>query len=130
MRSALKQINGQRIVFRGNFSRYGTKSSYRGKPKVTILLLDVKDQSGKTVSDHLWLNRTKGIQSIEPLREGDVIEFKARVKKYTKGYRGYREEIAWEKPIRRDYKLSHPTTFSIVCKNSEKEASPLPVGAD
>jgi hypothetical protein len=108
MRKGLEKINGDRTKFMGVFERYGTKTNFKGYPEKTILLKNVK-QGSKTVTDHIWFSMTKGFEALGELKEGDIIEFHARVKEYYKGYAGYKEEVQWEKPIELDYKLSHPT---------------------
>jgi hypothetical protein len=70
------------------------------------------------VADHLWFNYTKGFQALGILVEGDVIEFYARVREYTKGYVNYREMID-EREI--DYKLSYPTKFRKVVGSEEEK---------
>lgn len=103
MRSELKKINDERATFTGTFERRGTKKGWKGNIESTVLFLDIKDADGRIVTDHLWMNQTKGLTKIGMLNKGDVIQFDARVKPYTKGERGYEQ---------RDYKLSHPTKFS------------------
>lgn len=114
MRTALKPLDNLRREFTGTFERFGRKTSYKGYPTVTVLLTDIKDSSGKTVTDHLWFSYTKGFLALGDLREGDLIEFHARVREYVKGYRGYRDDAAMENPPRIDYRLSHPTQFRII----------------
>lgn len=116
MREKLKEINDVRATFTGTFARLGTKSSF-GHPKQTVLLTDVKDSAGKIITDHLWLNLTKGFASLN-LTPGVTIQFDARVKRYTKGYRGYRDP---DSPIETDYKLSHPTNLSVQTKEANAE---------
>ena len=103
MRSELAKINNHRDKFYGHFERFGQKTNYKtGKPEVTVLLLDIRDKTGKQVTDHLWFNFIKGFQEIhqkEALEIGDLIQFEARIRCYTKGYE--KDQI--------DYKLSHPT---------------------
>jgi hypothetical protein len=108
MRKGLEKINGDRTKFVGIFERYGAKTNFKGYPEKTILLKNVK-QGSKCVTDHIWFSLTKGFEELGELKEGDVVEFHARVKEYYKGYAGYKEEVQWEKPIEQDYKLSHPT---------------------
>lgn len=111
MRKELMSLNGERNVFTGEFSRFGTKQGYKGMER-TVLLKNVKDFRGEVVTDHLWFNFTKGFANIESLLvEGVEVEFNARVKQYTKGYMGYREDVY--KPIETDYKLSHPTKIKL-----------------
>ena len=111
MRNELKLLDGERNVFTGEFVRFGTKQGYMGIEK-TILLKNIKNSLGEVVTDHLWFNFTKGFSNIESqLVEGVEVEFTARVKQYTKGYKGYRDDVY--KPIEVDYKLSHPTKIKI-----------------
>jgi len=72
----------------------------------TVLLVDIRDSNGKLICDHLWFNMTKGFEVLGTMREGDVIQFEARVKEYKKGYVNRRAGIDQS---RSDYKLSHPT---------------------
>jgi len=112
MRKKLKTIEGFRKKFRGKFVRFGTKSGWEGREITTLLLEDVVDlETKKKVTDHIWFTYTKGFQQLE-LKEGCIVEFNARVKKYVKGYKGYREDVY--KPVEIDYKLSHPSKIIIV----------------
>ena len=106
MRKNLKKLNEIRKRFKGTFERFGTKAGYK-YPLTTLLFKDIIDISTKEkITEHIWFNLTKGFYTLD-LKEGDVVEFDARVKRYTKGYMGYREDVY--KPIETDYKLSHPT---------------------
>lgn len=109
MRKNLKQLGEVRATFTGTFARIGTKSSF-GYSKNTLLLTDVRDSTGKIVTDHLWFNLTKGFAELS-LVPGDTVRFDARVKPYEKGYKGYRDDV-YDSPIETDYKLSHPTKLS------------------
>jgi hypothetical protein len=106
MRQQLKTINGQRQTFTGVVERLGYKNDF-GHTKLTLLLKDVKDSEGNIVTDHLWFNLTKGFNKLG-LQSGNAVRFDARVKEYSKGYMGFREDV-FDKPIQKDYKLSHPT---------------------
>lgn len=106
MREELKKINEVRSTFTATFERMGTKSSF-GHPKPTLLFKDVRDHTGRIVTEHLWFNYTKGFMELG-LQVGDVVQFDARVKEYEKGYKGWRDDV-WDSPIETDYKLSHPT---------------------
>lgn len=97
MRKKLGKIYGKRDKFYGLFGGFGQKRNWKtGMPEKTVLLLDIRDKTGKVLTDHLWFNYTKEFQKIEPLEGDDLIRFHARVSTYYK-----REGI--------DYKLSHPT---------------------
>lgn len=109
MRKELKKIDDVRDTFTATFVRFGTKNGWNGNVEKTILLKDIKDKMGKIVAGHLWFNYTKGFYMLI-LNEGDVVKFNARVKEYTKGYFGHRDDVY--KPIEYDYKLSHPTKIS------------------
>lgn len=109
MRDELKEIDGVRSTFTGVFVRFGTKTGFRGTEE-TVLLKDVKDKEGRPVSDHLWFNLTKGFEKLG-LKAGDKIQFDARVKKYSRGYKGKYSSIlnsGMKKEERSDYKLTHP----------------------
>ena len=84
----------ERLTFVGSFEKFGTKPGHAKRP-VTILLLSITHGS-TVVTDHLWLNRTKGFDAMR-LRRGDRVQFDARVKTYRKGNG------------KLDYKLSYPT---------------------
>lgn len=109
MRKELEQINGVRNRFIATFVRFGSKSAYKGPPIKTLLFSDVRDKTGKVYTDHLWFTITKGFEAIN-LQPGEKICFDARVKSYTKGYKGHREDYD-SNPISTDYKLSHPNNI-------------------
>ncbi|HXS93158.1 MAG TPA: hypothetical protein VN736_01065 [Candidatus Limnocylindrales bacterium] len=104
MRKALEQMYGQRKRFFGVFERCGRKPAYRGWGSAgngndeTVLLRDIRDESGRMVTDHLWFRLTVKFGELF-LVPGEVISFDARVDGYTKGYG--RDDY--------DYKLSRPT---------------------
>ena len=112
MRNELRYKAGQRETFTGIFVRLGKKRAFRGPDLKTVLLKEVRDATGRTVTNHLWFNWTKGFERAWPLREGDVIQFDARVQRYTKGYQGRRENVY--RPAETDYKLSRPTKIKRV----------------
>lgn len=106
-RMKLKEIEGMRVVFTGIFERFGQKKSFKGYLKPTILLIDIKDGKGVILTEHLWFNYTNAFRELGEIEKGDVIQFTARVKKYYKGYNGYRIDVYKQHSI--DYKLSNPT---------------------
>lgn len=113
MRTKLKKFNEVRKRFKATFVRFGTKSGFK-YPLPTILFENVIMLStNKKITNHLWFNLTKQFNELD-LKEGDVVEFDARVKKYIKGYQGRREELEFENPIEEDYKLSHPTKIKLL----------------
>lgn len=105
MRKELEKLNNERRQFSAIFERYGTKSGWGAYPIRTILLRDVNN-GVRIVTDHIWFTMTKGFEKLGELKQGDKVEFTARVKEYFKGYVNNREFID-EQEI--DYKLSHPT---------------------
>lgn len=114
MRKELKKLNHIRKTFVAIFDRYGTKPNWHGFSEKTILLINIKSIEGEMLTDHIWFSLTKGFEKLGNLTKGDNIQFDARVKKYIKGYAGYREDVRSEKPLKKDYKLSHPTKIKIV----------------
>jgi len=109
MRKGLQKLDGQRRTFAGTFERYGSKTSYRGPPKVTLLFSNICDSSGREVADHVWFTETQGFKRLGTLEQGCRVQFDARVTEYTKGYRGRREDVWMDNPPRTDYRLSYPT---------------------
>jgi len=115
MRRELAKQDGQRKKFSALFIRLGKKAGYHGYSEETILLNRITDvETGKVVTDHLWFTYTKGFQDAG-LKEGDTIEFEARVKEYKKGYVNRAYGINQRK---HDYKLSHPTRIAVVNSRS------------
>jgi hypothetical protein len=105
MRRKLKEMEEKRCTFSGTFKRIGYKPGYKGHAStMTVLIVNVKNKKGKFITDHTWLNYTKGLQELN-LSKGDEIEFKARVKEYKKGSKG-----------NIDYKLSHPSQIKKIPK--------------
>ena len=107
-RKALGANEGKRDLYTCEFIKTSSKPGYKGNI-VTILWKDVKDETGRIVADHLWSNMTKGFEQAD-LKPGDLVEFKATVTEYIKGYRGRREDV-FDKPITTDYRLSRPTNI-------------------
>lgn len=110
MRKELKKLKDERIKIFGEFERFGLKSGYF-KPQETVLILNLKDELGNILADHIWFNKTKGFEKLD-LKKGDKIELFARVEKYKKGYQGYNIEKEIFNPVRWDYKLTYPTKVS------------------
>jgi hypothetical protein len=111
MRSELKKEEGERKKFRGTFIRTGKKTNIKGYSEETLLLKNIIDlETNRTVADHVWFNYTKGFQNAG-LSEGIMVEFEARVKKYTKGYVNNHYKMDF---TRQDYKLSHPTKIKTI----------------
>jgi hypothetical protein len=105
MRKSLAKLNEVRTKFSAIFERYGTKVGWNGYAERTILLKNVSDGT-RIVTDHIWFTLTKGFWELGELKQGDIVDFHARVKEYEKGYVNHREYID-QREI--DYKLSHPT---------------------
>jgi len=106
LREKLAKRNNERDIFTGIFIQFGTKRGYKHK-EPTVLLQDIQDKDSKIVTDHLWFNYTKLFKQLwenDNLHPGNIIEFHARVKPYTKGYE--KDEF--------DYKLSFPTKLKII----------------
>jgi hypothetical protein len=114
VREELKQRDGKRGRFTGTVKRFGKKPAYKGAPLDTLLLVDLRDEAGTEVTDHLWFVVRKQLKELN-LQPGDKIEFTARVTTYIKGYRGRREDD-WDRhtAVSVDYRLSHPTQFKKV----------------
>ncbi len=105
-------------MFIGKLVKEGSKSSFKGASLATILLKDVRRVSdGKLMCGHLWLNKTKAFAALD-LSVGLEIQFAARVKPYSKGYRGKKEDV--KRKTKQDFKLSHPTQVTVVESQARK----------
>lgn len=104
-RTGLKALGtDERHEFTAEFVRFGIKNGWAG-PVKTVLLKDVR-HGDDIVADHLWFTCGKQFEPLD-LQAGDVLEFKARVASYVKGYRGYRDDVYC--PVSKDWKLERPT---------------------
>jgi hypothetical protein len=112
MRKGLAKNEGQRKKFKAVFRRFGKKVNYKGYSEMTVLLESITDETAKVVADHVWFSYTQGFEKAG-IKEGDWIEFEARVKTYSKGYVNKAIGISNKK---QDYKLSHPTRIKILKK--------------
>jgi hypothetical protein len=111
MRKNLEDKLGHRKKFRAVIARFGKKVNYQGYTDITILLTHLADAgTNELVTDHQWFAFTKGFEKAQ-LKEGDTIEFEARVKVYKKGYINRKLSINRQQT---DYKLSHPTQIRII----------------
>ncbi|MFW6242556.1 MAG: hypothetical protein ACOC2W_00185 [bacterium] len=107
MRINLRKYEGQRIKIRATIRNIGTNK--KNKKQYCIELADTKDAIFNTpLTDHIWIRIGKQIVKDEPnISRGDVVEFMAKVKGYTKN-----KEI-------HDYGLFNITQFRIVNKDSK-----------
>ena|SRR5687768_8356115 len=118
MRKNLEDKVGQRKKFKAVVTRFGKKVNYNGYTDTTILLTGIVDsETNIVVTDHHWFAYTKGFEKAH-LKEGDTVEFEARVKMYKKGYVNRKLSINNRQS---DYKLSHPTNIRVT-KNSTTTA--------
>ncbi|GAF38086.1 hypothetical protein [Lentilactobacillus farraginis] len=114
IRTQLKKKGSQcRYRYTGTFEKYGFKYTDRRRNHAipTLLLLNVKDEKGIEVAEHLWFNLTKGFEALGILQTGDILSFNGRVKQYTKGYQGFRPGI--RQTLQKDYKIERPTKVKL-----------------
>jgi len=109
MRENLATLEGKRCVFRATFERYGSKPAYRGPPLTTCLFVKILGSDGKELCDHVWMIQREQLTRLG-LQRGEAVEFKATVKRYTKGYRGHRD-LDDAAPLSEDFKLANPRDF-------------------
>jgi hypothetical protein len=111
MRSKLGKEVGLRKRFAARVVRFGKKVNYKGYSEETILLDKITDvELNEVMTDHLWFTFSLTFQKANP-KEGDRIEFDARVKDYKKGYVNKQIGINNRK---KDFKLSHPTNIVVL----------------
>lgn len=107
-RKKLKKIGiVERQTFYGEFVRCGRKPN----GTLTMLFINIRNDKGNVVSDHVWFNLTQGFKGLGFIEVGELIQFDARVQSYEKGYKGFNPDILKQKGsyIVIDYKLSHPS---------------------
>lgn len=130
MREQFAIAEGQRGTFTATFKRFGSKSGFKW-PIKTILLVDVKDKSGKISADHLWFTCGKQFKALD-LKEGDRIQFVGRITPYIKGYQGNRDFDSFDDepaPIERDYRISFPTKIIKLLPDQKIALDNLPLFA-
>ena len=102
MRAVLGNYVGQRRRFYGTFARCGTKRGWGGRIDQTVLLVNIVDDAGTPVADHLWVPLTHTLARLGLVPE-DVLAFDACVAVYRKGYQdGHKTR---DMPVTWDYKL-------------------------
>ena len=82
MREELKKRVGKRGEFHATFHRTGVRRTDWGV-SITALLVDVRDEAGTQVCDHLWFLMGKQMQALG-LCPGDRVRFVATVASYRK----------------------------------------------
>jgi hypothetical protein len=106
VRKQLRDRNGRRGRFSATFKKFGSARDPHRPWVRTALFLNVRDESGEVVTDHIWfrLGELFGRLNLQP---GDEVFFLARVKKYWKR----NPDIVDEDDPRfvEDYKLSYPS---------------------
>lgn len=105
MRNELENIWRQKKIFYGTFERFGLKSDRNYKPRLTVLLKNIKDEYENYLCEHIWLSDADEFASLN-LNPGDKVMFSGTVKTYRKGYRGSNEERMSFKPIKWDYSIT------------------------
>lgn len=76
---------GEKVTFKAEFGKFGTKS-YEGVKKKAIFLKNVKIKvNNKKVADQVWFRATEEFEGLD-LDRGDVIQFDAKVKPNIRSY--------------------------------------------
>lgn len=112
-RKELRKHLGVRLDVTATVERFGTKNGYKG-PEPTILLKNVRDAYGNTLTDHLWFKKGK---SWDAARPGCRVSFSARVDSYVKGYQGHRWDV--EHTQETDYRLVYPSKVQVMQPETE-----------
>lgn len=107
MRTKLQSLEGQKSRFVAIFERYGTYRA-RGIVGRSILLRNLKTVKGRLLADHIWINYTAGFDATGEFVRGDVVQFTAGVRSYSKGYFGQRIEDRFAHKPGLDYRLTFP----------------------
>ncbi len=108
MRKELRARVGRRGRFSATFRRFGVRR-HREHAERTALLLDIRDESGAIVADHIWVLVGVHFGNLN-LTPGDEVFFSARVTKYRKRNPDAIDDE--DPPFVEDYRLSHPSKVS------------------
>jgi hypothetical protein len=111
MREELQKREGQRGVFRATFQRRGHRTNHWGTMQ-TALLVDVRDESGAVVADHLWFIFGDRMRALK-LQPGDQLRFVATVATYFKRAHDFDwndGDVEFEK----DYRLIYPSNMRLL----------------
>jgi hypothetical protein len=98
MRSVLAKRQGEHARFTGIFARFGSKNNRRNGLHKTVLLMQITDEFGTVICDHMWFDYTREFGALW-LERGDTISFEASVRPYKKGK---------TRTTELDYELAHP----------------------
>ena len=110
MRNLFKFLEGERFKFEGVIQKSGIKNSIYGEIYDTYMIKNIRLAGKKTViCDHVWIGDNKLLKGI---KVGHIIQFKASVIKYVKGYKG--EKMGNYNPLKEDYNLYKFSDFKIV----------------
>ncbi|MGE6513356.1 hypothetical protein [Lysinibacillus sphaericus] len=112
MRDKLKKHLNKDMSFYGKFKNYGIRNiqmeTKRRNLKVTkverVLLHDLYDIEGNFMCDHIWVSNSSLFKN-QNVKDGDIVQFKAFVDSYIKGYLGKKDDK--NTVINLDYGLNH-----------------------
>jgi hypothetical protein len=124
VREELKSRVGKRGWFSATVKRFGIKK-YKEHVSRTILLVDIRDESGAEVTDHMWQTIGKQIEQLNPCL-GERVLFLASVGAYKKGYKGRREDEGLP-PVETDYCFKYASMFRRVGDPEPKELPLFPL---
>lgn len=121
MRKELAKRVGRRGRFSATFERTGVHKDQWGT-KVTMLFLDVRDEAGTVVADHIWFVQGKQSRELK-LRKGERVKFLATVAPYRKRNpeREFDDEASYKVL---DYRLTYPSNL---CRLSDQSYQSLPL---
>jgi hypothetical protein len=80
----------------------------RGIVRKTILLISLRDASGRLLTDHIWINHTTGFDAEGLFRTGESIISTAFVSEYVKGYFGEKLDVRYAHSYSIDICLNYP----------------------
>ncbi|MFJ7954022.1 hypothetical protein ACIQZG_21200 [Lysinibacillus sp. NPDC096418] len=118
MRDELKKHLNKDMYFYGKFKNFGIRNipmrTKRRNLKVTkverVLLHDLYDIEGNYMCDHIWVSNSSLFRT-QNVKDGDIVQFKATVDSYIKGYLGKNDDK--NTVIKLDYGLSHVSDVKI-----------------
>lgn len=104
MRIGLQALEGKRATFIATFCRKDCFPTTQGWMK-KVLLKHIQDGQHKSITDHVSITDRSSLELMGFLKDGDLIAFSARIRKYLRGYKGEDIDLRLNRPLSVDYML-------------------------
>ncbi|GAB6283978.1 MAG: hypothetical protein STSR0009_01770 [Methanoregula sp.] len=104
MRTGLQSLEGKKGTFIATFCRRDSFPTTQGWMR-KVLLKHIQDGKHNPVTDHVSVTDRNSLELMGFLKDGDLIAFSARIRKYLRGYKGEDIDLRLKHPLSVDYML-------------------------